>query len=183
MKSPCNQRNTISKQIEKNGLHFIDNQRNALLKRSSNYISSTAQKNNKTQNIQTHKNTILARMQWNRYPLHCGQMCIKDLTWQTSRCYPQNLRKACLQGWSLACMLEVPKTTPGLKIHIWSFSVKRYSKISKGKRCMGEVQGKPAQASRVSKELPWQTTLHMYCHNSILKEASMSCVTPLDQDF
>lgn len=97
--------------------------------------------------------------------------------------------KGLLESWSLDGVLQVPKITPDLKIHQEDSQDSAHSctqvitagqsKIGKGKTYRGEVQRKPAQASRVSNELPQQTTLHMYCHNLTLKELSTPCMTPL----
>lgn len=99
--------------------------------------------------------------------------------------------KVCLQDWSLSGRSEIPKTTRGLKIHqedSWRsplvvlrpmITVKGYSKISNASNSWGEVQAKRGQASRVSNEVPWQTTRHVSCHNSTLTGLITSCVTPL----
>lgn len=49
------QRNTISKQMEKNGCLFINHQRKCTFLKSSNYIWSTAKKQTNKQKTQTYK--------------------------------------------------------------------------------------------------------------------------------
>lgn len=61
-------------------------------------------------------------------------------------------------------------TEDALFFAVWNWNVPMQSAPQKSRRC------------GVSNELPWKTTFHTCCHNSMPEGLNMSSVIPLEED-